>query len=163
MLVAGFALLILASAVGFWRAVARNQKVVRYLQEPGETADQALSPAQLGPEKWAVVAPIRTLELVVRGEMGALNVGNSNALAASTVVNTEIARWLADREHLQASVEEAEILDALSLQIQALWEQGRWGISGSLDKATLLVRLEALERSLKNAASQVAAGHSPYR
>lgn len=162
-LVAAFALLVLASGVGLWRVVARNQSAMRYLQDPGQGEGESLGRAQLGPEKWAVVAPIRTLELVVRGEIGALNFGNTTALAASTLVNAEVAHWLAQRDRTSVESQDREILDALALRIQSLWDQGRWGCADALDGRVLLDRLEALERSLTNAASQVTAGHSPYR
>lgn len=162
-LVAGFALLVVASGLGLWRVVARNQSAMRYLQEPALEDDERLGLSQLGPEKWAIVAPIRTLQLVVRGEIGALRFGSSSALDASIVVNAEISHWLAHQERPGTNGEDVMILDALSEQIRALWEQGQWGCSGSLSTTHLLDRLGALEHFLMNAASQVAAGRSPYR
>lgn len=163
MLVAAFALLVVASGVGLWRAVARNQSAMRYLQSAEVEDTKVLSKAELGPEKWAVVGPIQTLLLVVRAEIGALRFGNSTALAASMTVNTEIAHWLAQRERVSVAAFDADVLDALAREIRSLWEEGRWGSGGSLDAPALLSRLQLLERSLRNAASQVAAGHSPYR
>lgn len=163
MLVVAFALLVLASGVGFWRVVARNQFAARYLQEATLDEGLRLESNQLSPEKWAVVEPLQTLQSVVRAEIGALRVGRRSALAASMVVNTEVAHWLAHQAKAKLAAEDAQILEALAQQIRALWQEGHWGCSGSLDKATLLEALDAMERSLVTAGSQVAAGHSPYR
>lgn len=162
-LVAGFALLVVVSGVGLWRAVARNQSAARYLQETSLEEGESWTKAQMSPEKWALVGPMQNLRLILRSEIDALSFGNNTVLQACMNVNTEVSGWLALCDQAQLAGPDAKVVDAVQLQIRSVWQEGSWGSQGALQATRLLEQLRLIERSLLHAASQVAAGQSPYR
>lgn len=162
MLAAFFGLVVVASSVLLWRAVSKNQSARRYL-EPQTDIAGALQSHEMDPERWAIVGPLRTLRRVVHGEIGGLEYGSSTVVTASLAVNAEIQHWLTAPRPSRLPTEHAKILDMLERQIDGVWEQGQWGVAGSLDETAFERRLRALEELLIATEAQLAKTSLPYR
>lgn len=162
MLAALFGLLVCASSVVLWRSISKNQAAHRYLSPP-KTSEPVLAAKELGPERWSVIAPLRTLRRVIHGEIGGLAYGSSTVVTASVAVNAELQHWFAVERPRRLSPELSKELDVLARQIEVLWEQGHWGGKGTLDAELFGSRLRSVEALLASAEAQISKPSSPYR
>lgn len=157
-----FGALVLATGYGLWRVAAKNHAAQRYL-EPGMQSVGELPEAELGPDRWAVIAPIRTLRRVVHGELAALGCRASTPTSASLAVNAELQAWIAEPRPARIVPGHSKILDILQLQIEDLWEGGHWGCKGTLDGESFERRLRGLEELLVDVEEQLGRDVMPYR
>lgn len=157
-----FALLFVASALGLWRVGSRSRKAQGYLAAEGGSSGQ-LSQGQMSPEQWEVVAPLRTIQRVVHGELGALESGASSPVTASLAVNAELQHWFDRDTSRGGSPRQVQMLHVLSLQIDAIWERGEWGTKHTFDPELFVRRLQSLEDVLRSAEVQLIEDRAPYR
>lgn len=162
MLTLFFGALVLATGYGLWRVAAKNQAAQRYLA-PGRENPKELGAAELGPDRWAVIAPIRTLRRVVHGELAALASRASTPTSASLAVNAELQAWMAEGRPARMAPGHSKILDILQVQIEDLWEGGHWGCKATLDGESFERRLRGLEELLADSEEQLGRDVMPYR